>query len=108
MVNDQHVESLTASKKSMLEGDVGGGIGEADTSPTDSVSSDATGEAVAEGNDGKADCMINYDNNFQSLHWMKRFKFRPAFFNVCPVLVPSELLLSTHLPTSEGWTAVCG
>ena len=24
---------------------------------------------------------------------------------MCPVLVPSELLLSTHLPTSEGWTA---
>ena len=24
---------------------------------------------------------------------------------MCPVLVPSELLLGTHLPTSEGWTA---
>ena len=24
---------------------------------------------------------------------------------MCPVFVSSELLLSTHLPTSEGWTA---
>ena len=24
---------------------------------------------------------------------------------MCPVLLPSELPLSTHLPTSEGWTA---
>ena len=24
---------------------------------------------------------------------------------MCPVLLPSESLLSTHLPTSEGWTA---
>ena len=24
---------------------------------------------------------------------------------MCPVLVPSELFLSTHLPTPEGWTA---
>ena len=31
--------------------------------------------------------------------------FRLAVINVCPVLVPSELLLSIHLPTSEGWTA---
>ena len=31
--------------------------------------------------------------------------FRSAVINVCPVLVLSELLLSTHLPTSEGWTA---
>ena len=31
--------------------------------------------------------------------------FRLAVINVCPVLVPSELLLSTQLPTSEGWTA---
>ena len=30
---------------------------------------------------------------------------RLAVINVCLVLVPSELLLSTHLPTSEGWTA---
>ena len=31
--------------------------------------------------------------------------FRSAVINVCPVLVLSELLLSTHLPTLEGWTA---
>ena len=31
--------------------------------------------------------------------------FRLAVITVCPVLVPSELLLSTHLPASEGWTA---
>ena len=31
--------------------------------------------------------------------------FRLAVVNVCPVLLPSESLLSTHLPTSEGWTA---
>ena len=36
---------------------------------------------------------------------MKHFSFRLAVVNVCPVLVPSELLSSTHLPTSEGWTA---
>ena len=36
---------------------------------------------------------------------MKHFNFRLAVINVCPVLVSSELLLSTHLPTSEGWTA---
>ena len=36
---------------------------------------------------------------------MKHFSFRLAAINVCPVLVPSELLLSTHIPTSEGWTA---
>ena len=36
---------------------------------------------------------------------MKHFNFRLAVINVCLVLVPSELLLSTHLPTSEGWTA---
>ena len=36
---------------------------------------------------------------------MKHFKFRLAVINVCPVLVSSELLLSTHLPTLEGWTA---
>ena len=34
-----------------------------------------------------------------------RVDFRLAVINVCTVLVPSELLLSTHLPTSEGWTA---
>ena len=31
--------------------------------------------------------------------------FRLAVINVCSMLVPSELLLSTHLPTSEGLTA---
>ena len=35
----------------------------------------------------------------------KHSSFRLAAINVCPVLVPSELLLSTRLPTSEGWTA---
>ena len=33
------------------------------------------------------------------------FNFRLAAINACPVFVSSELLLSTHLPTSEGWTA---
>ena len=41
----------------------------------------------------------------ESLHWMKHFSFRLAVINVRPVLVPSELLLSAHLPTSEGWAA---
>ena len=42
----------------------------------------------------------------ESLYWMKHFSFfRLAVINVCPVFAPSELLLSTHLPTSEGWTA---
>ena len=41
----------------------------------------------------------------EALYWMKHFSYRLAVINVCPVLVPSELLLSTHLPTSEGWTA---
>ena len=36
---------------------------------------------------------------------MKHFDFRLAAINLCPVLVSSELLLSTHLPTSEGWIA---
>ena len=41
-----------------------------------------------------------------SLYWMKHFSFfRLAVINVCPVLAPSELLLNTHLPTSEGWIA---
>ena len=31
--------------------------------------------------------------------------FRLAVTNMRPVLLPSESLLSTHLPTSEGWTA---
>ena len=43
--------------------------------------------------------------NYESLCWMKHFSLRLAVINVCPVLVPSELLLSTHLPTSERWTA---
>ena len=34
-----------------------------------------------------------------------RVDFRLAVINMFRVLVPSELLLSTHLPTSEGWTA---
>ena len=45
------------------------------------------------------------DNNFESLYWMKHFSLRLAVVNVCPVILPSELLLSTHLPTSERWTA---
>ena len=44
-------------------------------------------------------------DNFESLYWMKHFSFRLAVINVCPVLAPSESLLSTHLPTLEGWTA---
>ena len=36
---------------------------------------------------------------------MKQFSLRLAVINVSPVLVPLELLLSTHFPTSEGWTA---
>ena len=40
----------------------------------------------------------------ESLYWIKHFSFRLAVVNVCPVLVLSDLLLSTHLPTSEGWT----
>ena len=31
--------------------------------------------------------------------------FRLAVINVCPVHLPLESLLSTHLATSEGWTA---
>ena len=42
---------------------------------------------------------------FESFHWMKHSSSRLAVISVCPVLVPSELLLITHLPTSEGWTA---
>ena len=42
------------------------------------------------------------------LYWIKHFKYRLAVINVCPVLVSSELLLSTHLPVSEGWTAGLG
>ena len=48
--------------------------------------------------------MHNNNNNFEFLYWMKHFSFRLAVINVCPVLVASELLLSTYLPTSERWT----
>ena len=41
----------------------------------------------------------------ESLYRIKRFNFGLAVINVCPVPLPSELLLSAHLPTSEGWTA---
>ena len=41
----------------------------------------------------------------QFLYWMKHVSFKLAVINVCPVLVPLELLLSTHLSTSEIWTA---
>ena len=44
-------------------------------------------------------------NKDESLYWIKHFNFRLAVINVCPVFVSSELLLSAHLPTSEGWTA---
>ena len=44
-------------------------------------------------------------NKEEASCWIKHFDFRLAVINVCPVLVPSELLLSTHLPTSERWTA---
>ena len=52
----------------------------------------------------------NKINDFESFYWMKHFRFRLAVINVCPVLVPSELLWSIHLLTSEGWTAelACG
>ena len=46
--------------------------------------------------------LINKD---ESLYWIKYFNFILAVVNMCPVLVPSELLLSTHLPISEGWAA---
>ena len=41
----------------------------------------------------------------ESLNWIKHLKLRLALINVCPVFVSSELLLSTHLPTLEGWAA---
>ena len=44
-------------------------------------------------------------NKAEALYWIKHFIFRLAVINVCLVLVHSELILSTHLPTSEGWTA---
>ena len=34
---------------------------------------------------------------------LKHFNFRLAVINICPVRVPSESFLSTHIPTSEGW-----
>ena len=43
--------------------------------------------------------------NYEYLYWMRHFSLRLAVINVFPVYVSSELLLSTHLPTSEGWTA---
>ena len=49
-------------------------------------------------------CALRFTSD-ESLYWMKHFRFRLAVINMCPVLVPSELLLSTHLPTSEGRTA---
>ena len=53
----------------------------------------------------KVSTLINGNSNFESLYWIEHFSFRLAAINVCPVLVPSELLLSTHLPISEGWAA---
>ena len=50
----------------------------------------------------KQKCHIN--DNFQSLCWMKHFSFRLAVINVSSACA-LEVLLSTHLPTSEGWTA---
>ena len=50
-------------------------------------------------------CIRNDDSNFKSLPCIRHLNFRLAVVNVCPVLLPSEVLLSTHLPTSEGWTA---
>ena len=41
----------------------------------------------------------------ESLYWIENFNLRLAVVNVCPVYVSSEFLLSTHLSTSEGWTA---
>ena len=48
--------------------------------------------------------IIANNDKFESLYWMKHLNFRSAI-NVYPVSVPSELLLTTHLSTSEGWTA---
>ena len=47
----------------------------------------------------------NSNDKDESLHWIEHFNLRLAVISVCPVPVPSELLLSTHLPTSEGCTA---
>ena len=38
------------------------------------------------------------EQNFESLYWIKHFSFGLVVINVCLVLVPSELLLSSHLP----------
>ena len=49
---------------------------------------------------------VTSEYSFTDLRRMgSRVDFRLAVINVCPVLAPPELLLSTHLPTSEGWTA---
>ena len=39
----------------------------------------------------------------ESLYWMKHFSFLDQLLSMC--IQCSESLLSTHLPTSEGWTA---
>ena len=51
------------------------------------------------------DLLSNNNDKDESLYWMKYLNYRLAVINVCLVLVPSELLLSTHLMISEGWTA---
>ena len=63
------------------------------------------GESDRLGRDGHGIKFIDLRFKGESLYWIKHFNFRLAVINVCPVLVPSELPLSTHLPTSEGWTA---
>ena len=50
-------------------------------------------------------CFLSNGENDKSLYWIKHFNFRLAVINVCPVVVASELLLSIHLPTLEGWTS---
>ena len=42
---------------------------------------------------------------YKSSYWMKYYSFRLAVINMFQVFVSSELLLSTRLPISEGWTA---
>ena len=44
------------------------------------------------------------NDNCEFFYWMKHISFRLPVINVCPVLVSSKLRLSTHFPTSEGWT----
>ena len=41
----------------------------------------------------------------ESLYWMKHSSFLDQLLSMCDQFSSSELLLSTHLPTSEGWTA---